>query len=60
MIMVGSFKIVFNQSCFLSVENNNMYETNNLPKEEITNADIFFIETIIIKHAFSDVMIPYA
>lgn len=28
MIMVGSFKIVFNQSCFLSVENNNMYETN--------------------------------
>lgn len=40
--MVGSFKIVFNQSCFLSVENNNMYETNVLPKEEITNADIFF------------------
>lgn len=43
MIMVGSFKIVFNQSCFLSVENNNMYETNVLPKEEITNADIFFL-----------------
>lgn len=40
-IMVGSFKIVFNQSCFLSVENNNMFETNVLPKEEITNADIF-------------------
>lgn len=57
MIMVGSFKIVFNQSCFLSVENNNMYETNVLPKEEITNADIFFF---IIKHAFSDVIIPYA
>lgn len=60
MIMVGSFKIVLNQSCFLSVENNNMYETNVLPKEEITNADIFLIETIIIKHAFSDVIIPYA
>lgn len=42
MIMVGSFKIVFNQSCFLSVENNNRYETNVLPKEEITNADIFW------------------
>lgn len=42
MIMVGSFKIVFNYLCFLFVENNNMYEINVFLKEEIINVEIFF------------------
>lgn len=34
-----------------------MYEINVFLKEEIINVDIFFIEIVIIKYVFLDVMI---
>lgn len=36
-----------------------MYEINVFLKEEIINVDIFFIEIIIIKYVFLDVIIFY-
>lgn len=36
-----------------------MYEINVFLKEEIINVDIFFIEIVIIKYVFLDVMIFY-